>query len=151
MLSISGKAATAGIGIGLAAVGFASPAYADDFDGTYTVNGGGAYAGTWVITSCGTDSFIPCAHVSQSGGVNQPWLGDAQLSVGYWTIFADRPDAIVCPDGSTHPGQATYSWNAATLSGSVSVYSNGECGSPPKTLAAPITLTRTAVEGSAGQ
>lgn len=57
---------------GLAAVGFASPARADDFSGAYTIDMGGGSVATWDVASCGTESFIPCVHVSQTGGGVQP-------------------------------------------------------------------------------
>jgi hypothetical protein len=44
-----------------AAVGFASPAKADDFSGTYIPNGPGMNS-TWVVTPCGPD----CARISDT-------------------------------------------------------------------------------------
>jgi hypothetical protein len=129
---------------GVCAVGFASPAWADDVSGTYTIDYGRGNTATWTVTPCGEDSFIPCAHVAESGARLAPWNADAALSVGSWTLFVDRPDAIPCSDGSSHPGRATYSWNAVTLSGYVSVYDDKVCGDEARTLYAPITLTKTA-------
>ena len=129
---------------GVGAVGFASPAWADDFSGTYKADYGHGNTSTWTVTPCDGESFIPCAHVAESGSPLAPWNADAALSVGSWTLFVDRPDAIPCSDGSSHPGRATYSWNAVTLSGSVSVYDNKVCGDKARTLYAPFTLTKTA-------
>lgn len=128
----------------VAAVGFAAPAHADDFSGTYDLNFGADNVATWTITPCGGEPFIPCVQVAQTGGKMQPWNGEADLSVGKWTMVVDRPDAIGCADGKTFPALTTYSWDAVTLSGWVSVYNNGVCGGEPRTLSAPFTLTKVA-------
>jgi hypothetical protein len=129
---------------GVGAVGFASPAWADDVSGTYTIDYGRGNTATWTVTPCDGESFIPCARVAESGAPLAPWSAQAALSVGSWTLFVDRPDAIPCNDGSNHAGRATYSWNAVTLSGSVSVYDDKVCGDEAHTLYAPFTLTKTA-------
>ena len=49
-----------------AAVGFASPARAADFSGTFIPNGPGMQS-TWVVTPCGRD----CARIADSTG----WCG----------------------------------------------------------------------------
>jgi hypothetical protein len=102
---------------------------------------------TWTLTPCSTDPayrpFIPCVRVAETGGKFAPWQGEAQLSVGYWTMFVDRPDAITCDDGSTLPSRVTYWWNAVTLEGHIGFFFPGGCGgAPAKSLSAPFTLTR---------
>lgn len=141
-MNITRPVAASVIGAGLAAACvFASPASADDLDGAYTLDIGGSDQGTWALTQC-EESFVPCVHVAQTGGEAQPWNADAHLSVGYWTMFVDRPDAIGCKDGSVHPGQVSYSWDAVTLSGWTSSYNTGVCGDKPQTLSAPFTLVK---------
>jgi hypothetical protein len=124
------------------AVGFASPAWADDFSGTYTIDYGASTA-TWTVTPCDGEPFIPCVHVAEGGSPLAPWQSDASLSVGSWSLFVERPDVLVCDDGTNHPARATYALDAVTLSGSISIYDNGVCADEPRTLYAPITLTKT--------
>ena len=126
----------------LAAVGFASPAWADDFSGTYTFQWDGGNAATWTVTPCG-DQLDQCVHVSETGNsAAQPWSGDAHWSVGYWSMFVDRQDMITCDDGKKVPGRATYSWDAVTLSGTGSIFNTGVCGDEPGTLSSAFTLTK---------
>ncbi len=126
---------------GLAAVGFASPARADDFSGTYTIDVGGSTA-TWTVRPCEGEPFIPCVYISETGSESQPWEGKADLGVGYWTMFVDRPDILTCEDGRKIPAKTTYSWDAVTLSGYFSIFNTGVCGDEPGTLSAPFTLTK---------
>lgn len=128
---------------GLAAVGFASPARADDFGGTYTIDLGGSTA-TWTVTPCDPQPFIPCAYISETGGETQPWQGKADLGVGYWTMFVERPDVLSCDDGQKFPAKTTYSWNAATLVGYISIFNPGLCGNEVGTLSAPFALAKVA-------
>ncbi len=138
---------TRGLAVGvvfaaLAAVGSTSPAQAADFSGTYDLQIGGENVATWVITPCGAESFIPCVHVAQTGGVMQPFDGDANLSVGYWTMVAERADAIGCDDGRQFSAPTTYSWDAVTLAGQISANNGGMCGGTPASLSTPFTLMK---------
>jgi hypothetical protein len=148
-MKIAGGIAVSAILAGIAAGGFASPASADDFTGTYSMVLAGGEPATWAVAPCVTDPnqaqpFIPCVHVAQTGGKYAPWQSDAHLSVGHWTMFVDRTDAISCDDGTTLPSRVTYSWDAVTLSGWLSFRFAGGCGGvPAASLAAPFTLTPT--------
>lgn len=146
-MKIAGGITASVIIVGLAAVGFASPASADDFGGTYNMVLGVANPVTWTVTPCSTDPnyrpFIPCVRVAETGGNFAPWEGEAHLSVGYWTMFVERSDAISCDDGSTLPSKVTYWWNAVTLEGKMGFLFPGGCGgAAAKSLYAPFTLTR---------
>ena len=68
-----------------AAVGFASPARADDFSGTFIPNGPGLHS-TWVVTPCGQD----CTHIADSTG----WSVDAHPWEGLWRFVVDLPDGV---------------------------------------------------------
>jgi len=136
-----GRAMTAAVILAAATVGFAGPARADDFGGTYTLNMGDNQS-TWTVTPCEGDSFIPCVHIAQTGGPNAPFQGDAYLTVGSWSMRVDRLDAISCEDGSKLPLPVTYSWDAVTLSGYVALFNPGLCGAKPVSLYAPISLTK---------
>jgi hypothetical protein len=124
------------------AVGFASPASADDFSGTYKIDYGGDTA-TWTVTPCDDEAFVSCVHVAESGSKLAPWQSDAFWSVGSWSLFAERPDVLVCSDGTNHPARATYALDAVTLTGNISIFDNKVCSDEARTLYAPITLTKT--------
>jgi hypothetical protein len=103
-----------------------SPAWADDFSGTYNIHYGGK-SGTWTVTPCDGDPFMPCVHVAESGSELAPWQSDASLSVGSWSLFAERPDVLACNDGTKHPARATYALDAVTLSGFISIFDDKVC------------------------
>jgi len=127
---------------GLAATGFASPAWADDPAApaeTYTLKlVGGTEPTTWVVTQCGTQ----CLHVEDSGNsITAPWSSDAYALSGQWTLFVNRSDLISCPDGSKFSAPGQYNWNAAGQ-GTVSAHNDGQCGDPPGPISADFTLTK---------
>jgi hypothetical protein len=132
------------------AVGLAGPASADDVLGTYTMSlGEGSDTTTWTVTPCASDpeqkAFIPCVHVASFGGGLAPWQADAQLSVGYWSMTVDRPDAVSCDDGTKLPAPVKYWWNAATLEGVLGFFFPGGCGDAAAgSLSGPFTLIKTA-------
>ena len=72
-----------------------------------------------------------------------PWSGEAHAAVGSWILFVNQPDAILCGDGTSAPGRNTYSWDAVTLAGNVSIITHGECGAKPGSLSSPFRLTKT--------
>jgi hypothetical protein len=147
-MKIAGGLAVAALFAGVA-VGVASPASAEEFLGTYTMSlGEGADSSTWTVTPCASDpeqkGFIPCVHVADSGNSsNAPWQADAHLSVGYWDLAVERPDAVSCDDGTKLPARVKYWWNAATLEGVLGFYFPGGCGDAQAgSLSGPFTLTR---------
>ena len=71
-----------------------------------------------------------------------PWSANAYWSVGSWILFVDQPAAILCTNGTSVPGRNNYSWNATSLSGFASIFSNGACDSGPESLAIPFKLAR---------
>lgn len=138
-----------------AALGLAAPSYADDAGtakpladpnalGTYTFEGEDGESATWIVTPCVQDS-LHCVNVAETGNeMRRPWNANAYWAVGSWTIFVDQPDAILCNDGGSEPGRNTYSWNADSLEGNVSIFNGaGACGSEPSVLNIPFALTKT--------
>jgi hypothetical protein len=97
MKIISGLAATA-ILAG-AAIGFAGPAQAADFSGTYRYTAPNGVS-TWTVTPCGSD----CTHIADSSG----WSADAHPFAGLWRFVVDNPNATVCNNDGTVPGTLTY-------------------------------------------
>ncbi len=107
----------------------------------------------WTISQCHqTSSLAPvaaCAHVSAQGrpiAKAFAYDGDAQLANGRYTLTVDVPDGLRCGDvyyGPTIPTHDVYSWDAATLAGSLdSSFETGCNGAPPGTYTYPFTLSR---------
>jgi hypothetical protein len=123
------------------AIGLASPAWADDrLDGDYTfVNG--ATPTTWNITTQCNAELTCGGTVSTSTG----WVGAiSRLAGGPWT--AERHDVSngwTCPDGSTSPADLLYSFDPASLVGTVTSTSKpGACDDPnPGQNQQPISLS----------
>jgi hypothetical protein len=93
-----------------AAVGFASPARADYFSGTFIPNGPGLHS-TWVVTPCGQD----CAHIGDSTG----WSVDAHPWEGLWRFVVDLPDGTKCNNDGVLPGTVTFKVDATRHEGTM--------------------------------
>ena len=124
-------------------VAWAAPAAADpEVFGTYTFVADDGESATWMLTPC-ADNAPGCVRVSETGNSKRaPWSGDAHWSVGSLILFVQQPDAILCEDGPAAPGMNTYSWDGASMSGSVSILTNGACGKKAASLSIPFKLTR---------
>jgi hypothetical protein len=92
--SVSAVALLAG-----AAIGFAGPANADDFAGTFLHTAPGLQS-VWTVSSCGAG----CAHVADSTG----WSADAHPMDGLWTFVVNLPYGTKCNNDGTAPGTVTY-------------------------------------------
>ena len=90
------------------AAGFASPAHADGFSGTFIPNGPGLNS-TWVVTSCGPD----CAHIADSSG----WSADARPWGGLWRFVVNRPDGTRCNNDGTAGGTVVFKVDASRQDG----------------------------------
>jgi hypothetical protein len=138
-MAISSVLAAGGLGLGLAV-----PASAADVNalGSYTFEANDGESATWTVTPC-VDDDEHCVHVAETGNSKRaPWSANAYWSVGSWIMFVDQPDAILCNDGTTVPGRNTYSWDATSRSGYVSIYTTGACGQGAQSIAIPMTLTK---------
>ena len=126
----------------VSALGFASPAWADVFSGTYALNLNGATGAptSWTAQSACPPSGGCVAHITSSSG----WSGDAQLAGDRWTMTVDRPDGQSCPDGSRRSELQTWSWDTASLTGQVSGISTdpAACAQGPSNS---FTLTKVPV------
>jgi hypothetical protein len=112
------------------AVGLASPAWADEprLDGDYTfVNG--ATTNTWTITTqCNAERTCGGTVITSTG-----WVGAiSRLAGGPWIVERrDASNGWTCADGSTGPADLVYSFDPATLVGTVSYTSKPEvCNDP---------------------
>jgi len=126
-MTVSRGLATAVVAVGFS-LGFASPAWADDLSGTYSLNLSGAPGSrtAWVVTSRCPPSGGCVAHITSSSG----WSGEAQLAGDRWTMTVDRPDGQSCPDGTRHSELQTWSWDATALAGQVSGVSTDPAACP---------------------
>jgi hypothetical protein len=75
-------------------------------------------------------TFTPCgdgcafAVFPNGGGMTQ-----AHLDGGQWAMTLPNPNGFVCTDGSYHPGEAHYAWDANSLTGSYwNTDTTGACG-----------------------
>jgi len=100
------------------AVAFASPAWAEDFSGMYSLTLDGANGGptSWTANSACQPSGGCVAHITSSVG----WSADAQLVGDRWTMKVNRSDGQSCPDGTRHSEVQVWTWDAASLTGQVS-------------------------------
>ena len=119
---VTRTAATATAILGVA-IGLAPPAQADDLSGTYTLfsdqsqrrtngipNPYRNSSATWNFTPCGPG----CARVDSATG----WTADAHLNNGQWEFI--REATWSCPDGRQLANAISYSFDAATLTGTSS-------------------------------
>lgn len=116
----------------------ASAAPGPEMNGTYNSQVGGLSGGVLItFTPCGDG----CAQAvfANSGGMTQ-----AHLDGGQWTMTLPNPNGFQCSDGSYHPGEAHYSWDAIALSGSYwNTDTTGACGpAGAGTAQSSLTLTK---------
>jgi hypothetical protein len=124
------RAMAVAVAVTCTAVGLASPAWADEqqLDGDYTfVNG--ATTNVWNFTTQCNAERTCGGSVSTSTG----WVGAiSRVTGGPWT--AERRNVAngwTCPDGSTGPADLLYSFDPATLVGTVTSTSKpGVCNDP---------------------
>ncbi|MCB9440044.1 MAG: hypothetical protein H6523_07325 [Mycolicibacterium sp.] len=96
--------------------------------GAYTAQHGDHPSAVWVFTPCGEG----CSQVRFPNGKT----AQANAADGQWRLDElDNPNAVQCvSDGSEHPGDVHYAWDATTLTGSLwSTDDDGSCGAPPVT------------------
>jgi hypothetical protein len=110
------------------ALGLASPAWADDFSGMYSLDLSGAPGAhaTWTVNSTCPPSGGCVAHITSSTG----WSAAAQLTGNRWMMTVDRLDGQHCPDGTRHSELQTWTWDAAALTGQVSGVSTDHAACP---------------------
>ncbi|AMO59139.1 putative secreted protein [Mycolicibacterium phlei] len=118
----------------------AAPATAQGrLDGAFTfVNG--PTTNQWYITSQCNPEGVCAGTVTTSTGVIAH-IG--RTADGPWTVSRhDVPNGWICPDGSTAPGDQTYTFDPVTLAGTLSATSRpGACGNPePAHMEQPISL-----------
>jgi hypothetical protein len=137
------RIAASAASMGVAALAFAGPAYADDFvAGKYNVirNAGlapghhsGAADSMWTVNSCGPD----CREVV--GDIGITWR--THLVSGQWTGSTHRQEAVDCKNGTWASGTLVLSVDPQMLRGTVISSSDGPaCGSPTPITAGTVDL-----------
>jgi hypothetical protein len=132
--------------IGCGACVSAGPVLADDqLGGTYAVTSTADSPSVWTIESSCTPSCVAIVKSSQG------WRGYATLQDGRWTMTvylgqwmrsAYPADPATCPgDADNAPLTRTWSWDAATLAGSVESVRGDQCGGSRAIEHSPVALT----------
>lgn len=106
---------------------------------------------TWIFTfsSCNPpDGVSECAQVSANPmpiAKAFQWYATAHQAGGTYTVTVDVPDGLRCGDvyyGPVLPTRDTYTWDAATLTGTLeSTFAEG-CDGAAGTLTYPFRLVR---------
>jgi hypothetical protein len=140
------KTVTLSAALAAAAIGLAPTAGAGMLIGNYEVHSprDQGHSWLWAIRPCRPPS-PDCVHVQgipRPNGQAVPWDGDAHLANGRYTMVIDVPDGVRCLVYFL-PSHDTYSWDAATLDGSVdSTFDSGCGGAPGGTASWPFSLVR---------
>lgn len=132
-LAVSGALAAAAV------LGSLPPAHAANgtLNGKYAVAGG---SDQFFVTA---SSACPAAVEGCTASLvsNRGWTSVATLTNGRWTFSVTKPDGVICGDGNYADVVIRYAVDAATLTGTVTADSNGECPGGQVTQA-PIQLTQ---------
>lgn len=121
--------------------------------GNYNANIDGRYdfhAWIWSISSCDPPVGVgQCANVSANPtpiAKAFQWYGQARQSGGAYTLTVDVPDGLRCGNvyyGPVLPTRDVYTWDAATLTGTLhSSFDAGCDGAPGGTASYPFSLVR---------
>jgi hypothetical protein len=99
----------------------------------------------WMISPCG-EGCVLVGSVAQPVARAYPFNEQAHLADGRYTLVVDDPFGLRCDNvyyGPTIPTHDVYTWDAATLAGSMQSSFDAGCGGAPGgILTYPITLTR---------
>jgi len=123
-------------------------AHADIRHGNFELRISGRYdfhTWLWALSSCQGDC-VRVQAIPQPVARAFPYQGDAQLHDGRLTLTVDVPDGLRCGDiyyGPVIPTRDIYSWDASTMSGTLSSsFATGCDGSPAGTLTYPFDLVQ---------
>lgn len=139
--TITSTLTAVGVAVGTAVVvlGSPGPANADPgpINGSYTVTGGDDGAVVTATSNCPIAINGCTANLTSTVG----WTSVATLTDGRWNFTVTKPNGAVCDDGSYAPINIAYSIDAATLTGTITADSNGDCPGGQITQT-PFTLTK---------
>lgn len=116
--------------------------------GNFTLNIDGRndfHTWIWVISPCDGQCLLISARAEPNAKA-YPYTGRAEFADGRYTLTVDDPFGLRCDNiyyGPTIPTHDVYTWDAATLVGSMqSTFDVGCDGAPAAVLAYPFTLSR---------
>ncbi|TGD89210.1 hypothetical protein BayCH28_07575 [Mycolicibacterium sp. CH28] len=125
--TITSTLTAVGMAAGTAVVVLGSPALANadpaPIQGTYAVIGGDDGAVVTATSSCPTLTNGCTANLVSTVG----WTSVATYTDGRWNFTVTKPDGVVCDNGSYAAVRIAYSIDAATLTGTLTADSNGDC------------------------
>jgi hypothetical protein len=140
------KTVAIGVALTAAAITLAPTAAAGMLIGNYEVETtrDPGHSWLWEVRKCLPEA-PDCVHVNTTprpNGQAVPWIGDAHLANGRYTMVVDVPDGVRCTVYFL-PSHDTYSWDAVTLAGSVDSSFDAGCGGAPGgTVSYPFMLQR---------
>jgi hypothetical protein len=140
------KAVAAAAALTVAATVYSPPANAMFPLGNYDVltNRYTQASWVWFVAICIPEKTPDCRAVSGIARLKfyYEYDGRAQLVDGKWSFTVDVPDGVRCP-GYNLPSRDTYTWDDATLAGTIdSVYDVGCFNGPPGTQFWTFALQR---------
>jgi hypothetical protein len=128
------KTLALGVAVATAGIVFVPTAQAGMLAGNYEVqtDRDQGHSWLWNVRPCQVEA-PDCAHINtvpRPNGQAYAWTGDAHLANGRYTMVVDVPDGVRCTVYFL-PSHDTYSWDAATLTGSVNSTFDAGCGNSP--------------------
>ncbi|GBE64877.1 hypothetical protein MFM001_13390 [Mycobacterium sp. MFM001] len=138
------KTLALGVALTSVAVALAPVSRAEMLVGNYAVHTprDPGHAWIWAVRPCNTPECVHVQAIPQPNGQAAPYDGDAHLANGRYTMSVDVPDGVRCVVYFL-PSHDTYSWDAATLTGSVESSYDSSCGGGPGgTESYPFSLVR---------
>jgi hypothetical protein len=124
-------------------------AQAQMFPGNYELQIQGRYdfhTWLWNVYPCGTSGCYWVNAIPRPIAKAFSYRGQAQLAEGRYTLIVDDPFGLRCGDvyyGPTIPTHDVYSWDPASLAGTLeSSFDTGCDGTPGGTNAYPFTLVK---------
>jgi hypothetical protein len=99
----------------------------------------------WAIRSCKEPGCVTVAGLPQPVAKAFEYQGSAPLTGGQYVLTVDVPDGLRCGNVYYGPIVAThdvYTWDGATLTGTLQSSFDAGCDGQPGTLTYPFSLTR---------
>lgn len=131
----------------VASIAACPPAAATPY-GNFTLNIGGRFDfhdWIWMVSKCDGQCLLISARAEPNAGA-YPYSGRAEFADGRYTLVVDDPFGLRCDNvyfGPAIPTHDVYTWDAATLVGSMqSAFDSGCDGAPAGVLDYPFTLSR---------
>jgi hypothetical protein len=134
------------VAVTIAALAPAPTAHADMQIGNYRLdtNRDPGHSWIWAIRPCVSrePGCLRIQAIPQPNGQAAPFVGDAYLSNGRYTMTVDVPDGVRCVV-LFYPSHDVYSWDVGSLGGQVvSTFDTGCGGAPGGTNTYPFSLVR---------